>query len=65
VKIKAMAPPLPAWVAHAVECGILGWSDVREIVPIVTRRERDAFSWGRTIAVSLVLALLCWIASRS
>ena len=64
MKIKEQAAPLPAWITYAVECGILGWSDVREIVPIVTRRERDAFSWGRTIAVSLVLALLCWIASR-
>jgi len=64
VKIKEMTPRLPAWVAHAVECGVLDWSDVREIVPIVTHRERNAFSWRRTIAVSLVLALLCWIASR-
>jgi uncharacterized membrane protein (DUF373 family) len=64
VKIEETTPRLPAWAIHAVESGILDWSDVREIFVVVAREERSAFSWWRTIAISLVLALLCWIASR-
>jgi hypothetical protein len=55
---------LPAWIPYAVESGLLDWSDVRAILPIVTYRERSAFPWWRTIAISFVLAFLCWIASQ-
>jgi hypothetical protein len=65
VRIEETTPSLPAWVIHAVESGILDWSDVREILPVFMCRERSAFSWWRTIAISLVLAFLCWVASRS
>jgi hypothetical protein len=64
VKIKETTK-LPAWAAYAVENGILDWSDVRTIFPVVTHRERSAFPWWRTVAISLVLAFLCWVAAQS
>lgn len=64
MKVKETALPLPAWIIDAVESGILDWSDVREILSVVAHEERSAFSWWRTMAISLVLALLCWVASR-
>jgi hypothetical protein len=64
VKVKETTK-LPAWVAYAVENGILDWSDVRTILLAATHRERAAFPWWRTITISLVLVFLCWIAAQS
>jgi hypothetical protein len=64
VKVKETTK-LPAWIAYAVENGILDWSDVRTILLAATHRERAAFPWWRTITISLVLVFLCWIAAQS
>jgi len=63
VKIKETTP-LPAWIVYAVENDILDWSDVREILTSASHRDSCTYPWRRTIAISLVLALLCWAATR-
>ncbi len=63
MKIKE-TKQLPAWITYAVENGILDWSDVRKILAAASHRDRSVNLWRRTIAISLVLALLYWIATR-